>query len=145
MGWRNSHFLREKWSDKSRQVNKASLFISANLLVMTRIDESYCPYHAKVRRNAKGCFARPRRGSSLEFLVGAKGISRQIRELKRLAVSNVWLHGDRLQQLQCPMLCRIRHRRHLEGGATVLADACFAGIAHDGGEFIEQRAKAVHG
>ena len=84
-------------------------------------------------------------GFSLEFLVGAKGISRQIRELKRLAVSNVWLHGDRLQQLQRPMLCRIRHRRHLEGGATVLADACFAGIAHDGGEFIEQRAKAVHG
>jgi hypothetical protein len=53
-------------------------------------------------------------------------------ELKHFAVSSVWLHGDRLQQLQRSMLNRIRRRGHLEGRAAVLADTRFAGVAHDG-------------
>jgi len=78
-------------------------------------------------------------------LVGLKGISQQIRELKHFTVSSVWLHGDRLEQLQCSLLSGIRDRGHLERGAAALPDARLAGIAHDGGEFVEERAKAVDG
>ena len=80
-----------------------------------------------------------------EFLVGVKGISRYIRELRHFSVSSEWLHSDRLQQLHCSLLGGTRHRGHLERGAAALTDSRLAGIAHDGGEFVEQRAKAVYG
>jgi len=66
-------------------------------------------------------------------------------DLKRFTVPSVWLHGDRLQQLHCSLLSGIGHRGHLEGGTAAVRDAWLAGIAHDGGEFLEQGAKAVDG
>ena len=64
-------------------------------------------------------------------------------QLKHFSMSSVWLHSDRLQQLERSMLCRIRRRSHLEGRTAVFADARLAGVAYDGGEFGKQRAKAV--
>jgi hypothetical protein len=61
------------------------------------------------------------------------------------AVSSEWLHGDFLQQIERQLLSGIGQRGHLEGGSACVADACLAGVAHDGGEILEQRAKAVHG
>ena len=60
-------------------------------------------------------------------------------------MSSVWLHSDGLQQLHCSLLSGIGHRGHLEGGCGFVSEARLAGIAHDGGEFLEQRAKAVYG
>ena len=83
--------------------------------------------------------------TSREFLIRVKGISRWIRELRHFWVSSVWLHSDRVQQLHSALLGGIRHRGHLERGSAALSEARLAGIAHDGGEFVEQRAEAVHG
>ncbi len=41
------------------------------------------------------------------------------------------------------MLRGIRRRGHLGGRASVLAEARLTGVAHDGGEFGKERAKAV--
>jgi hypothetical protein len=50
-----------------------------------------------------------------------------------------------LQQLHCSLLGGMGLRGHLERGTTALSDSWLAGIAHDGGEFVEQSAKAVYG
>jgi hypothetical protein len=57
----------------------------------------------------------------------------------------VWLHGDRLQQLHCSLLGGIGHRGHLERGTAAVSDSWLTSITHDGGEFVEERPKAVGG
>ncbi len=66
-------------------------------------------------------------------------------DLKHFTVSSAWLHADRLEQLDCSLLSGIGDRGHLERGMAAVSDSWLAGVAHDSGEFVEERAKALGG
>ena len=60
-------------------------------------------------------------------------------------LSGEWLHGDGLKELERAALRGIGGGEHLESERGRFAISRAAGIAHDGGELLQQRLETVHG
>ena len=63
-------------------------------------------------------------------------------EIGYFAVLGECLHGDGMEQLQSALLSWIGHGGHLEGQLGG-AFQRLAGIAHDGGQLLQQGAEAM--
>jgi hypothetical protein len=87
--------------------------------------------------------AGPTLGIKRKFRAKAVSFSCRLKRLSHLAVSSEWLHADVLQQIEGALLRGIGHGGHLEG--RLAGSGWPTGIAHDGGEFLQERTEAVRG